>query len=170
MFGWLERDDPVLPVVVVNMGYEGYVLKHRLLALQQFASFEVFGRFVRALGTTSFFVKANRDKIRVDYLALVTRAPFSQTIRFPNDIYVHLGNVNLERMMGAVLHAVDLPDRQIERGAQVDFSMSDAKRHFDVSVDALLQKFNSLDFTVLKEIGVYDRESFEETFELVWRD
>lgn len=170
-FSWLPRvrgveNSSVEPVVV--MAYVNFAAKHKLLARQQYAVFDEFAKFSRELVVSAFHVKANRDKVRAAYADLIIRAPFSREERFPDDFYVHLGNRNLERIVAAILHACDLPDRLVEKGRSVDNNLSDAKRNFDVNVEALLAVVNCVDIVVLKDHGIYDRENVEATFGLNW--
>lgn len=103
-------------------------------------------------------------------------APFSQTTRFPDDLFVHLDNDALKLWFEQLLHALDMPDRMMERDrtAVVDITsvttVTDAKRAFDIAFSRLAEIVRSVDIGVLNKYGVYDRLTFEKTFGLSWLD
>lgn len=153
------------------MSYQGMTVAQRMLARQQWAAFDDLARFVRNYQYVGFHVKANRDRIRDAYLQLRGPAPFSRTVRFPEDTaYVHLANGNLRVWVEQLLHSLDLPDRQIEKGRaqEADMSLADAKRAFDVAFSHLARIVDLVDEASLAENGVYFRESFEEAFGFHW--
>lgn len=72
------------------MAYQGFTIQHRLLAKQPFTDYDEFCKFVSDYHYTSFHVKAVCDRIRDAWQSLVRPAPFSQSVRFPDEVYVHL--------------------------------------------------------------------------------
>lgn len=162
--------ESVKSLFVIKMSYQNYNSRVILLAKQNFALFDDVVKLVREMNVSAFYLKANRDRFRSEYCSLLRRAPFGRELRFPeDDLYVHVNNRNFERMIGCIMHALDLPDRMMEKGRDVDLtSVNDAKRNFNVNVDLLLQKLNSVDVTELCDVGVYCRETFESTYNLTW--
>nr|UDL14010.1 MAG: coat protein [Xiangshan martelli-like virus 2] len=155
------------------MSYTNYTTRHMLLAKQAWCTFDDMIRFVRQHQHSGFHVKACRTAVLEAYNRLGGDAPFSRTVRFPDDIYVHLDNDVLSGYLSQIMAAIDLPDRQIERsvGSTVEYginSLSDAKRSYDVAFARLAASLRAINLKKLSEVGVYDRENFEAAFELTW--
>lgn len=72
----------------IIMAYCG--VQHRLLAKQPFTSYDEFYKFVHNFQYASFHTKATRDRVRDAWQSLVQPAPFSRTVRFPDEFCVHL--------------------------------------------------------------------------------
>ncbi|CAL1672625.1 unnamed protein product [Lasius platythorax] len=123
------------------MAYRDFGVQHRLLAKQPFTSYDEFYKLVHNFQYASFHTKATRDRVRDAWQSLVQPAPFSRTVRFPDKFCVHLSATALRVWVNQMMHALDLPDRAVERG-QVsgpahEQSLYDAKRAFDVAIDNL---------------------------------
>lgn len=74
--------------------------------------------------------------------------------------------------MNQMMHALDLPDRAVERG-QVsgpahEQSLYDTKRAFDVTIDNLAKICVGVDMNKLAGAGIYTRETFEQKYGLTW--
>nr|WPV62269.1 MAG: coat protein [Wufeng shrew martellivirus 1] len=154
----------------VGMSYTTYSVRAKLAARHQWMLFDDLSAFVRQHQFIGFHVKANRDRIRDAFIQMRGTAPYSRSVRFPEDFYVHLGDRGVRTWIEQLLHALDLPDRLVERGriGENENSLYDAKRAFDVAFSNLATIVDSTDERTLLENGVYERASFEAAFVCVW--
>lgn len=107
--------------------YTPWGLSQRILAKQRFVDYDLLLDFINAHRFIQFNVKANRDRIRATYYALPTAAPFSSTVQFPDDkLYVHLDNGSIDSWLTQLLHALDLPDRAMEKSTGTFIDSADA--------------------------------------------
>lgn len=167
--GAVDRDveeNMALPVVP---SYGALNSKMRLMERQQYVSLNDFVRFLRDAAYTSFFVHANRERIRSDYFAILGPCPFPQNRRFPEDFFVSVSSGKIRVWLNQMMQAMDMPDRHIERdNAGVFGNLNDAKRAFAVAVNNLLGLAECVDDAILADSGIYSRETFERTFNLTW--
>jgi len=65
------------------------------------------------IGESSSIRQNVKARVRVlsAYSKLCGPAPFSKTVRFPDDLYVHLDNESIKLWFEQLLHAIDLSDR-----------------------------------------------------------
>nr|WPV62271.1 MAG: hypothetical protein [Wufeng shrew martellivirus 2] len=168
-------DPPVRQVLAILprvMTYTPWGMRETLLTGSRFVLMNDFVRWLREFQFASFFVKANRDRVRESYAAMRSDAPFRRDQRFPAEVfYIRLAHPAIRVWVDQALHAVDLPDRLLERSQNVDVSsMNDAKRSYDVSMDRLARLCEALDVNELSENGVFCRETFEKSFGLTWTE
>lgn len=168
----LQLIESVCEPVCVRMSYgDSWNAKMRRVMSMKWVSLNDFSRWVKEFQYASFFVKANRDRVREAYLSLNGEAPARSDKRFPSDIFVvMLSQASLRIWVDQALHAIDLPDRMMERNSgNVDYAgMNDAKRSYDVAMDKLSRLCDLLDENELCESGIFCRETFESHFQLVW--
>lgn len=155
--------------------YENFPSSIRLLAKHNFCTFDDLMDFVNEYQHIGFHVKANRYRVVEAFNRLRGVAPFSATIRFPEEFYVHLDNPSVKVWTEQMFQALDLPDRVLERGSvgsSVEVmginSLTDAKRSFDVAMSRMSAIVRCVDVIQLEKYGVYDRDSFERVYSLRW--
>lgn len=148
-----------------KMTYTPWDFSREVLAAQRFCPYVTLMDFVTQHRFLQFNVKANRDRIRSDYMAIPCSAPFNQSVRFPEAIYVHLDHPAIDGWLTQMLQALDLPDRQIEKGNGSSDS-ADAKRSANVAFNELHKLLINTEQLVSN--GIYNRASFETKYGLTW--
>lgn len=161
--------------LVTGEMYEVYPSSIKLLAKHNFCTFDDFMDFVNEYQHIGFHVKANRYRVTEAFNRLRGVAPFSATIRFPEEFYVHMDNPSVKVWTEQMLQALDLPDRVVKRGtvgSSMEMmginSLTDAKRSYDVAMSRLSAIVRCVDVVQLEKYGIYDRDSFERSFSLRW--
>nr|WPR17631.1 MAG: coat protein [Ant martelli-like virus] len=152
--------------------YINFDTSHRLLAKHPFVM--GFCVFISDYQYMNYYIKENREALRQRWLSLDSLAPFSQTLRFPdNKLYMHLHNSNLKKLVDQLMHLIDLPERAIERGQSMTApqnanSLYNTKRAFHVAVGNLAKLCSIIDEAKLSDYGIYTRSRFESEFGLKW--
>lgn len=147
--------------------YIPWGVPQKILSKQRFVDYDLLLDFINTHRFIQFNVKANRDRIRSAYYSLPVVAPFSVCVRFPDDkLYVHLDNGSVDSWLAQLLHALDLPDRAIEKSTGTFMDPADAKRAANVAFNELHNLLCNVE--ALAANGIYDRSSFEEKFKLTW--
>lgn len=166
--------DPEVPLeeMAVPAHYEPYSDAARLLARQRFVALDAFCSFLSDAQFASFYIHAERERIKAAYSELLGRAPYSEHLRFPeHGMFVAVSHASVRTLLNQMMHALEFPDRYMGEGAgngNYRASLNDQKRSYDVAVDRLLAKMESVEVTKLHENGVYNRAYFERHHHCVW--
>jgi len=148
------------------------------LSGQSWCPLSDFTAFLNHCASVSFFVKDVRDTTLESLNRLrCLSAPFSPTIRFPaSELYVNLSNPSFSVLLSTLASSLILPDRVISTcgvpanfGEQTELLNKARERFFTV-----LQKIRDnlaagAARSVYTHLGVYSRDTFEITFNMLWK-
>lgn len=147
-----------------------------LLSDHQWVNWGTFLHILNSFKYKQYSVAANRDEMRNQLANLTTSAPFSDTTRFPDSIYIDLNHSVPNNLMRQMLSALDFKDRQAEKGrAEPDalqtrmFSnLEDAKTAFYRALFQFVDIGGQYPIERMYIVGIFTRGSFERVYELVW--
>lgn len=148
-----------------------------LLQSHHWMAYSSFVSVLHRIRFMSFTVKASRDQIRNILENLAVNTPFSISTRFPDDaIYIDLDHSVPSRLITQIMLAIDLSDRQTEKGRPTADNISqrehsnfeDAKVAYYQAVGNLIDLVGPMKIETAHIFGVYTQGSFESEHGLIW--
>nr|QHA33743.1 putative coat protein [Atrato Virga-like virus 3] len=127
--------------------------------------------FVEEHQFASFYVHTVRANIVAAARQLRGDAPFGRNTRFPDEReFADLDHEKIRGPLTQLLTSCELPDRHMNVGGGngAGSSLNDAKRSFDTGFSQLCLIVKETRVATLARNGVYNRETFEDHYGLVW--
>lgn len=157
-------------IPVPDIGGE-YVWTHReaLMHLQQYTPYFRLIDFVNKTRTKRFYEPTDRFEIFMSASILMLPAPFCQNRRFPEDYWVNLSVGPVAEALNCLIASLEIPSPQLlsQMNAQ-DWDVW--KKKFDSSLTEVRRFAYCTDLAKLPDIGVYNRQSFEQRFNMKWQE
>lgn len=128
--------------------YDPYPMHMKILQQQTWCTFSQVWTFIKNNAYLTYD-KYTKEQIIDEIKFLKTTIPFSKTRRFPNSVYVHVDNLLVRTALDKIVLSTD----------QISYT----------SAFSLLASNFTMDSFEKEKLVVYDRETFESTYKLIWR-
>ncbi|KAM7347084.1 uncharacterized protein ACRADG_006746 [Cochliomyia hominivorax] len=159
------------PIPGAGGGIGEYVWTHRepLMHLQKYTPFFRLIDFVEKTRTKRFYEPAERFEILMSACILRMPAPFCQNRRFPEDYFANLSIGPVADAFDRLIAALDIPSPQLLSQMNAQDWDSWKKKFYLAMAD--IRKFSCCtDLDKLADIGIYNRHTFEQRFNMQWHD
>ncbi|XP_054729624.1 uncharacterized protein LOC129238577 [Anastrepha obliqua] len=139
-----------------------------LMHLQNYTPLILLIDFVEKTRTKRFYEAGERYEILMLIFIMRKGAPFCENKRFPEEYWVNLSVGPIAEAFDRLSAAIDIPDPQMPIHMTVT-DLTSWKQMFDAAMLDIRRFAYYTEPQQLAEIGVFNRNTFEERFGLHWR-
>jgi glutathionyl-hydroquinone reductase len=143
-----------------------------MLATHAWADVIKLSKALHVVRNISYSVKAQRDMARRTLSGAIVDSPFSRVKRFAEGVFVDLGFPTVSKLYNQLIGSLDVHTRDVEKervdSGRYESGFNDAKQAFINAVESLCFMLDAVDAYSVN--GIYDMESFEDEFNLVWTE
>uniref|UniRef100_D3TN64 Hypothetical conserved protein n=1 Tax=Glossina morsitans morsitans TaxID=37546 RepID=D3TN64_GLOMM len=146
-----------------------WTYREPLLHMQKYSPLIRIIDFVENNKCRRFYEPSERFQMLISACMLRQNSPFCQTRRFPEDYWANLSVGQMANALDNLVAALDIPTTEFYGHIQVAASdLDNYKQKFNSSMEELQRLVHCTDLDKLADIGVYNRQTFEQRFNMQW--
>lgn len=165
-----ERVPVLSPEVTMSQKYVPWTPQAEMLSLARFARGAALRRTILSMQHIDFHVHTLRDDARNALQAVFQDAPFSETLRYPDEFWVECSDSTIGILIERMMSALSFGGSGSTEGGVGRDAYSDSKVQFAKASQEVSRRLNSKSVAVSAVDGVYfNQAAFEQQVGLTWQ-